>query len=377
MDFLIGNFRLFAPSHFFMKNGLFQILRILTLFGIPSVLHADHPAFTLETGSSGPITALSAITLPGGKAAVSLQYQNVQNNELSDHRLEELGELGEAVHSTASITSYSLSTAYGFSGNFTMGFKLPYILRANLRESVHEDEHDDEEGESDHGIHEDGEGPVEHLGDIEGIGDLTLFGQYRLFHNPERGRHGSIVFGLKVPSGESGIKVGEELLEVENQPGSGSWDPFIGFVYTVSRGQWSFDINAAYTFATKGDRMTNLGDALSYNAAFSYRLTGGGGKESENEQHDTHEHTHVDDPYRSSWDIIAEFNGEWRDRVSIDGHLETHSGGSLVYLSIGSRYQWGNRWSGIVSAGIPVVRGLNGIQSEPAYQLTTGFSHGF
>ena len=42
-------------------------------------------------------------------------------------------------------------------------------------------------------------------------------------------------------------------------------------------GAWSFDANVLYVLATKGAQQTDLGDRFQYNAAISYRLTGGFG----------------------------------------------------------------------------------------------------
>ena len=54
-----------------------------------------------------------------------------------------------------------------------------------------------------------------------------------------------------------------ERLETEHQPGTGSWDPLVGFAASKRWGPVSLDGNALYQFSTKGAQDTELGDRLS------------------------------------------------------------------------------------------------------------------
>lgn len=62
------------------------------------------------------------------------------------------------------------------------------------------------------------------------------------------------------------------MFEVDEQPGSGSWDPFVGLSLSKQLGKISVDANGLYKFATRGSRDSNLGDIVNYNLALSHRL---------------------------------------------------------------------------------------------------------
>ena len=112
-------------------------------------------------------------------------------------------------------------------------------------------------------------------GDTEGVGDLTLFGQYR-FYGQDTGLQASLLTGIKTPTGETGERDNQgELFEAEFQPGSGSWDPMLGLALSQAQGRWSVDGNVLYTIATEGTQHTDLGDRFHYNGAVTYRLKGG------------------------------------------------------------------------------------------------------
>jgi hypothetical protein len=129
------------------------------------------------------------------------------------------------------------------------------------------------------------------------------------------------------------------------------------------------------------------GDIVNYNAAVSYRLLGSVGEDACD--HEGHTHSHVKSPKgavaphdhrdqaATTWDLILEANGDWRDRVSIGGIEEENTGGNVIFLSAGSRLTLPNGWTTSVSVGVPAVSDLNGIQSEPALRMLFGISKGF
>ena len=344
---------------------------------MPILATADHPTISLDDGSPGPITTISAIPLSKGAFSSTVQGQFLFNNEISDSDLRRYSLLDEDIHSTESLISQSVNTAYGVTDHFTFGLSLPYIWRNNLREAGHhEDEGGHHEGGDEHADGGDEGGTVERLGDSDGLGDLTIYGQLRILNDTARDRHVAIIAGLKTPTGRTDTRTLEgELFEAEHQPGSGSWDPLAGLAFTQHWGRWSLDANGLYTFVTKGDQDTNLGDIFNYNAALSYRVLGG---------HDHHEdHSHeidaaVESPVKDqTWDLILEVNGDWRDTVEAHGHSDDNTGGNLIYLSIGSRLTWGRGWAATISAGVPVVEDLNGVQSEPKLRTLVGISKAF
>lgn len=323
---------------------------ILILLSCTQMTQADHASASFETGAAGAIMTTPGATLPKGKFVVGMSVQFIELDDISDEVLEAAGTADEDVHSVDSLFSASANFAYGLTNDLTIGLTIPYVDRSNVREA-----HNDM-----------GVGEAELAGDSNGIGDLTLFGQYR-FHQSEK-QDAAILVGIKTPTGETGVREIEGgLFEAEQQPGSGSWDPFLGLAYNRNWGDIGFSGNVLYTFVTEGTQDTDLGDIFNYNLALSYRTTipeGG---------HDHHDHAHQA-KIIDYIDMVVELNGDSRQRVNIGGESEEHSGGHSLYLSPGLRVGLGHSVSLFTSVGIPIVNDLNGIQSEPDYRVIGGMS---
>ena len=158
-----------------------------------------------------------------------------------------------------------------------------------------------------------------------------------------------------MPTGSTTDKdINGERFETEFQPGSGSWNPIVGIAATKRFNSLSLDANVLYTFATKGAQDTNLGDVLSYNLAFSYRV--------------------LNEPV--AWDLVIEANGEWKGKQEVDGDKDENSGENVIFLSPGIRVSWNEKWSAFISVGFPVSQDLNGIQNETNMRTAVGISVG-
>ena len=323
---------------------------ILILLSCTQMTQADHTSASFETGAAGAIMTTPGATLPIGKFVVGMSVQFIELDDISDEVLEAAATADEDVHSVDSLFSASANLAYGLTDDLTIGLTMPYVDRSNVREA-----HNDM-----------GVGEAELAGDSNGVGDLTLFGQYR-FHQSEK-QDAAIIMGIKTPTGETGVREIEGgLYEAEQQPGSGSWDPFLGLAYNRNWGDIGFSGNVLYTFVTEGTQDTDLGDIFNYNLALSYRTTipeGG---------HDHHDHAHQA-KIIDYIDMVVELNGDSRQRVNIGGESEEHSGGHSLYLSPGLRVGLVHSVSLFTSVGIPIVNDLHGIQSEPDYRVIGGMS---
>jgi len=324
---------------------------ISSIFILVCCIHtaqADHASASFETGAAGAVMTTPGTTLPKGKFVVGMSVQSIELDDISNEALEAAGAADEEVHSVDSFLSVSANLAYGLTDDLTIGLSMPYVDRSNIREA-----HNDM-----------GVGEAELAGDSNGVGDLTLFGQYRFYHSEKQ--DAAILMGVKTPTGETGVREDEGgLFEAEQQPGSSSWDPFFGLAYNRSWGDIGFSGNVLYTVVTEGTQDTDLGDIFNYNLAFSYRTTipkGG---------HDHHRHMHQGNII-DYIDIVVELNGDSRQRVNIGGESEEHSGGHTLYLSPGLRVALGHSVSLFTSLGIPIVNDLNGIQSEPDYRVIGG-----
>lgn len=380
----------------------FRSLSLLALLlGFATASKADHPTLSLEDGRPGPVTTLSAVTMPKGTASAAVQSQFVFTDEISDADLIRYTLLNDHVHSTASLASLSLNSAYGFTDDFTAGFALPYLWRSSFRSvgfrmptGVATEELVRTPRHAGHGGHGGNPGPVDPVPyvestDFEGLGDATFYGQYRFFHDEAALRHAALLVGLKTPTGRTDVRNAQGVpIEGDHQPGSGSWDPILGFSFTQQAGRWSFDVGGLYSFVNEGVQRTDRGDIVNYNAAISYRVLGA---ESHDDcDHHGHGHSHGPTPKEvaaphhhdhahggPTWDLILEANGDWRDQVRIGGIAEENTGGNVVFLSLGSRVTLPSGWATSASVGLPVVSDFNGIQSEPELRVLFGVSRAF
>ena len=68
---------------------------------------------------------------------------------------------------------------------------------------------------------------MENFGPADGIGDLTLFGQYRFFN--QNHTELAALFGLTTPTGRTNAHTAQgEPFDAEFQPGTGAWEPLLG-----------------------------------------------------------------------------------------------------------------------------------------------------
>jgi len=359
-----------------MRNLARIALALIGSLIISKNLIADHPTLSLGQGHASPLTTISAVPLRAGQSALGFQQQMIFNDELTDVELEFFSDLEEDIHSVESVFSTSLGGAFGLTDNLTFGFQMPYVSRNSIREAHHEDEaidnaHDDS-GEQHHDDALAHEEPVEQLGDSSGIGDTTVYGQYRFWSSVNEDVHAALLFGIKAPTGRTDANSTEgERFEAELQPGSGSWDLFAGLAASKSAGRLGFDTNILYSFANEGSQNTSLGDVFNYNFALSFQARG---KDVERHDHqDEKAHLHSD----TAWDFILELNGDWREKVEKLEGVDNNTGGNIIYLSAAIRPRWGSGWSAYFSAGVPVLKDLNGIQSKPKTRLLFGISKGF
>lgn len=310
---------------------------------------ADHPTVAFGLNSVGSINTISADPLPSGTFAVGIQTEVINNDEFSTEQLENFADDGfEGVHSVDQITNTSISISYGITEDLSINARLPYIKRKNIRE----------------GEIEDGEAEAHTHGGSSGLGDLLLLGQYRVLQS--KTANIAVNFGIKTPTGETNdIDKDGVRFETEFQPGSGSWDFLFGVAVSKQSGSFGYHANILYNKTTEGSQSTEIGDALSYNAALTYRLNGG--------NHTSHSHSHDTE---IKWDLMLEINGEKRKKNKISGNTEEHTGGNTIFLSPGIRVSSG-KFGGFLSFGIPVVENQNGKQTDIDKRILAGISFAF
>lgn len=356
----------------------FPIALFAALLLRAGVVLADHAPASFGTTHSGALTTLSAATQPAGALSLGLQLQVLDFTRFSDAELVGHAEAGEHVHGLGSLYQGSLSLAYGLTENLTVIASLPHVTRRAQREA----EHDHADGH-DHGAglplplpgipheHEESAPVVRRLDDSAGLGDLTLLGQYRWRRDPAAAQL-AWLFGFKAPTGRTDLRDNDgRRLETHHQPGTGAWDALSGIAASAPWLAGALDASLLYTHTGEGSQDTRMGRSLAYNLAYSRRL----GQRAEPSHSHAHGHAqHQDHPEAGAtatplkWSFALELNGEWHDRERRAGTTQEHTGGHLLYLAPGLRAGVG-AWSAGFSFGVPVVKDLNGVQSEPDYRL--------
>lgn len=333
---------------------------------------ADHPGVGFGASSSGPITTISASTLPAGTKSIGLEITRTKARPFSNEELAGYARQHIHAHSTDSLTSTSVGLGYGVTDDFSVGLRLGHVARENIRAGHHS--------------HDGGavRNQAEAHGDSRGLGDLSVLGKYRFLNDSDSNEEASVLAGLKMPTGRTDRRnLQGRRLETEHQPGSGSWDPLIGVAYSKRMGGVSFGASGLYKVATTGAQATDLGDQVLYSAAISYRLISTAGEEAEPHHHhpESGEHTHqgqADKLFSGTYiDLILEVNGEWQGRQTIAGTKDGNSGGNTLYLSPGVRFSTSTNWAANLSLGIPAVQKSNGAHPESDWRLTIGLSRRF
>jgi len=338
------------------RSASFVVANVI-LAGFSAQARADHPSFTVGDATSGPITTVSATTLPEGVYSLSVRGDITLFDSLSDDELLERSVEISGVHSSDSLSALFAGVAWGAKDNLTIGARLPFISRRGLREAEHGD---DEHGE------------IENLGDSDGIGDLLAYVQYRLRKNEKTRLHISIAGGLEMPTGKTDIVSDSgHLFEAEHQPGSGSWDPVIGVALSRGFGRTALHASAFHTFNTEGTQETALGDLSSFGVALVHRL--GGPEGHDHDDGSTHQHGG-----RIPVDLIVEMNAQLKRDNKIAGAVEQETHERMLLFSPGVRIGLGERGFVFGSVAVPVWQdvGLRDVETDVKASFGAGLSFG-
>lgn len=314
--------------------------------------YADHPTVGFGSEVAGPIITVPASTLPKGTWSIGSRLEYTKFDAFSNSKLETLAENGNETHSLDYLLSSSLSIAHGFNDNLTLSLDIPYVRRHDIKEG-----------------HLDGAtGEVHKHGNSKGIGDLSFLAQYRFLEDNDRNLQAAFLSGIKFPTGTTHDKdKGGARFEIEHQPGSGSWDPFVGIAISKELERTSFYSNILYTFAAEGVQDTVIGDSFDYNLALAYRLNNNIDNQNQTDTNHIHVgHTHT------AWNLILELNGQWRQKQNVSGTTDKNSGGNIIFLSPGLRITLDDNWSMFASIGFPIVQDLNGKQPDTDFRLIVG-----
>lgn len=333
---------------------------VAVAFAAPA--RADHPVSSGTAGGGG-ISMIGPDTLAAGAFGGGLRLSFVKPDRRSDEELADLAGAHVHAHDTDATLTAALGAAYGVTDRLTLSAQLPYIRRDNLRAG----EHNHSGGEA---VNE-----VVRLGDVGGVGDLSLLAKYRLLAGGSSDF--ALLAGVKAPTGSTDERSDDgERLETEHQPGTGSWDPLFGAAWGTGRGSLRINASALYQLAGKGAQDTRLGDRAQAGLSLSHRFGPAEHHHSAPEPHDhgegTAAHDHPEPPAHGHayWDVLVEFTGEWEGRKAIAGEAEPDSGGKAIWLSPGARYTSASGLSAALGVGVPLWQRIRASHPESAYRVT-------
>jgi len=88
----------------------------------------------------------------------------------------------------------------------------------------------------------------------DGPGDVTAYAKWRYYRWDDVGTalNFSLLGGVELPTGADDVRDQGILLPADLQPGSASWDPFVGTAVTHEPGRWRFNAMALYKRVGQG-----------------------------------------------------------------------------------------------------------------------------
>jgi hypothetical protein len=318
---------------------------------------ADHTGPTGVGSSGGGIDVQGPETLEAGHFAVGARVSLTVPQDRWDAELEALAARHIHAHNTDSNLDAAIGVAYGVTDRLTISAEVPFIRRERLREGEHSHSGDVTTNE------------VVPLGSVSGIGDASVLAKYRVTSGEGGGL--ALIGGIKLPTGGTHARSpAGERLETEHQTGTGSWDPILGAAFGASLGWAALDGSVIYQFSGRGAQMTGLGDRLQAGLALSHRF--GPSERHHAEEGAPHEHHH-----HASWDVFASTAAEWEGRQTIAGAVERESGGTVVWLTPGVRYNMASELSIAAAVGVPLWQHIRASHPDNGYRLILSLGRAF
>ncbi len=181
-----------------------------------------------------------------------------------------------------------------------------------------------------------------------GLADVRFFARYTLFQVNRRGQTLRLApfAGVELPTGTDDAVDALGRLPGPLQLGSGSWDPFMGLVFSRQTFAWQVDVSASYKFTT-GTHDFQVGDEVRLDVATKVRLLP----------------RHLSGGLPSFLYANAETNLIWQDENHSGGAVDVNSGGATWYLAPGLQYVT-KRIILEAAVQLPVMQDLNGLALE-------------
>ncbi len=181
-----------------------------------------------------------------------------------------------------------------------------------------------------------------------GLADVRLFARYTVYQVNRRGQTMRLApfAGIELPTGTHDAADALGRLPAPLQLGSGSWDPFVGLVFSRQTFTGQVDVSLSYTFTTAAHDF-QFGDELRLDVATKLRLLP----------------RHLSGGLPSFLYGNVETNLIWKDQDKLGGAVDVNSGGATWYLAPGLQYVT-KRMILEAAVQLPVVQDLNGMALE-------------
>ena len=194
-------------------------------------------------------------------------------------------------------------------------------------------------------------------GNDKGFGDLDLFATFKLLSKNNL----NIAFqaGIELPTSESKPSSFDNTTVIV---GSGSYDPMVGLIVSKNWERISIQGNTLFKKTTKGFNDNYYGNLSIQNFSFSYRLLGSANSCS------------IDSSKKSnelSLSIFGGYYGEWLDKLKEEDVVDENSGYYAGFFNIGTNLSI-KKYSFPVTASLPVISNMNGVQNPPGFRIRLG-----
>lgn len=191
----------------------------------------------------------------------------------------------------------------------------------------------------------------------DGLGDVTLFGRYTLYQQDWRGRTLRVagVAGIKAPTGNDDESDSFGRLPVSLQPGTGSWDGFLGGVVSYQTSDFGIDAQLSYRANAEANEF-EAGDEIHLDLSYQHRFLPGA----------------LTSETRTSFYGVLEVSAVHKNRSRQNGSVIGDSGGTTIFITPGVQYVT-RKLIAEVAVQVPVVQNLNGTALENDVVIRAGF----
>ena len=314
---------------------------IKTTYAIP-----ETAIINFFSGPGVPITTINANIQDKGSSSFSQRTEYYQLHPLSDDSL--LSNLN--LESQKQYLYNFFITTYGLTNNLMLGTGMSYLNTYQTKAAIPIDEANNL--------------GVKKLGNISGYADQTFFGIWQLSDKTKNNKklQTSILFGFSAPTGKTNVKMNTgDIFSASDQPGSGSWSPFAGIIFSRNFNRFSFSNNLIYTQATKGSQDTILSNYLNYFFAGTYELI--------------EEKSIKGVSY--SIDGILELLGEYASNNKVAGIIDPNTGYNTISLSPGIRINFAKTTSCYININLPMAEFNYGTQASSNFNIFAGVDFNF